>query len=145
MFVNGPIGTIVTGSGGARRVAASNSTAAFGPGGCRRWRQHGVADPADSVDLRGPNAQADERTLRATGHRNVRPPVQLQQPQRVLRAMVDVGVPADRRDREQVDLRPRDREPDRERVVESWVAVDDHRKWLVRRPDRRGSRDRAAG
>ena len=62
--------------------------------------------------------------------------VEMQQAQRVLGAVMHIGVPADARDGEQLQLRSRDCERNRERVVETRVAVDDDRQRLLYAPAR---------
>jgi hypothetical protein len=63
----------------------------------------------------------------------------VQQAQRVGRAVTNVGIAAHGRDREQVDLGPRYREADGERVVQAGVAVDDQRDGPLDGPEGRGA------
>ena len=79
-----------------------------------------------------PDDLAEERAGGALRDRHVAAAVGVEQAQRVLRAVADVRVAADGRDRQQVQLRAGDGEPDRERVVEPGVAVDDQRERLLR-------------
>jgi hypothetical protein len=97
MFVSGPVGTSVT------------------------------VEPGGSVNLRRDPQRPHERTVGARGDRDVRPTGERQDPERVAGRRVETRVAADGRDPEQVDLRPRDREEDRERVVVAGIAVQDDR------------------
>ena len=78
-----------------------------------------VPMPALAVDLGRAHDRAEERARGTLRDRDVIAPVDVQQPERVLRAVADVGVATDRRDGQEVELGPRDGEPDRERVVEA--------------------------
>ena len=69
----------------------------------------------------------------------------MEQPQGVRRAVPDVRVAADRRHGQQVDLRARHREPDREGVVEAGVAVDDQGQRLLGGSERRRPGDGGRG
>ena len=71
------------------------------------------------MDLGRADDLADQRPRGAFGDRDVVAAVGVQEPQRVLGAMPDIGVAADRRDRQDLELRARDGEPDRQRVVEA--------------------------
>ena len=81
----------------------------------------------------------EQGARRALPDRHVAAAVEVQEPQGIRGAVPDVGVAADRRDRQQVDLGPRYREPDREGIVEPRVAVDDQRQWMLGGPERRGA------
>ena len=101
--------------------------------------------PALAVDL----GRAHDRA-RAARPRRPRRPARRRAPYRwssrsaFVGAVADVGVAADGRDGEQVELGSGDREPDRERVVEARVAVDDQRQRLLDGPERRRPRRRPA-
>ena len=141
MFVSGPIGAMTTGSGmlaqDPRDQVDRTLRAALRPA---TVRQHRVPDARLAVDLGRPDDAPEERAGGALGDRHVARAVDVEEPERVRRAVADVGVAADGRDREQVDLRSRHREPDREGVVEAGVAVDDQRQRVLHGPDRRGPR-----
>ena len=119
MFVSGPIGASTTGSGCERRIAAMRSTAPSGRGSAGDGGRRRPADARLAVDLGRADDRAEERAGRALRDGHVRGAVQVQQAEGVRRAVPDIGVAADRRDGEQVDLGSRHREPDRERVVEA--------------------------
>ena len=121
------------------RSTAPSGRASAGDGGsvvCRCPPRRGSRSPARSRRT----ARPAEPSATGTSARAV----EVQQAQRVRRAVADVGVAADRRHGEEVDLGPRDREPDREGVVEARVAVDDQRQRLLDRPERRRARQRRA-
>ena len=87
------------------------------------------------MDLGGPDDAPEERAGGALRDRDVAPAVGVEQAQRVLGAVRDVGVAADGRDREQVELGSGHGQADRQGVVQSRVAVDDQRQRALRRPE----------
>ena len=104
----------------------------------------GRTDTRLAVDLGRSNDLAEQRPRGALGDRDVVPAIGMQEPQRVLGAMPDIGVAADRRHGQDVELRARQREPDRQRVVQARVAVDDQRQRVLGRTDRGRPRVAAA-
>ena len=119
MFVSGPIGAIATGSGCSRRIRAISSTAPSGHGASLGAGGSSVVpiplSPWTSVArTTAPTSGAGG----ALGDRDVVAAVGVEQPQRVLGAVADVGVAADGRDGQEVELRAarrRGRSPARRR------------------------------
>ncbi len=144
MLVRGPIGAMATGSGMLPEQPGDQLDGVVRHGaGCGR-RQLGRPDAALAVDLGGAHDLADQRPGGPFGDRDVVPAVCMQQAERVLGAMTDVGVSADGRDGQDMKLGARDGEADGQRIVEPGIAVDDQRQGLPGRPDggapRRGLR-----
>ena len=100
MLVSGPIGAIATGSLMIAQDPRDELDTAFGHGGRRRLRQHGGADPTLTVDLGRADDPADERTRRTLADGMSSRAIRVQQTERVLGAMTDVGVATDRGDRQ---------------------------------------------
>ena len=127
MFVSGPIGAMATGSGCSRSILAMSSTAPSGTAVAVAGGSCVAADAALPVDLGRPHDLADERTGGTLGDRDVVASIGVEETQRVLRAVADVGVPAHRGDGQDVELGARQGQADRHRVVEPRIAVDDQR------------------
>ena len=93
----------------------------------RRLRQVRAVEPGIAVELDRDPRLAHQRTVRAGRDGHVRPSEQGQDTQGVARRAIERGVARDRRDRAQPELRPGQREDDREGVVMTRVAVEDDR------------------
>ena len=74
------------------------------------------------------------------GNRNIVGAVQVQQAPRVIGAVVYVGISANARHAEQLQLGSRHRDGDRERVIKARVGVKDDRERLCGGADRRAAR-----
>ena len=94
---------------------------------CRGGRQLRRPDATLPVDLGRADDLPDQWAGGAFGDRDVVATVGVQESQRVLGAVADVGVAAHGRDRQDLELRSRDGQPDRQRVIEAGIAVDDQR------------------
>ena len=137
MLVRGPIGAMATGSGMLAEQPGDQLDGVVRHGaGCGR-RQLGRPDAALAVDLGGAHDLADQRPGGPFGDRDVVPAIGVQQAERVLGAMTDVGVSADGGDGQDIKLGARDGEADGQRVVEPGIAVDDQRQ-RASRASRRG-------
>ena len=115
---------------------------------CRADRGLGkvrAVEPRVAVERDRDPRLADDRAFRAGGDRHVGPAQQGQHPERVAGRPVEPGVAGDRGDREQPELRPGQRQDDRQGVVVTGVAVEDdrdrgHRRQRIAAPPRGGSR-----
>ena len=105
MFVSGPTGISVTGSGAAARVARRNSRAPSGRGADHGLGEVGPVEAAHAVDLGGRLERPDERLVGAGGDRNVGPVEQREDPQRVARGVGERRVAPGGRDAEDLELR----------------------------------------
>ena len=127
MLVSGPVGISVTGVRRRLERRAQERERTLGPYLRARLGEVGAVEPAFAVhvvgDLEGPH----ERRRRACSNRYVRPVEQREHPQRVARGLAQADVAADGRDAEDLELRARERQGDRERVVAARVAVEQHR------------------
>ena len=131
MFVSGPVGISVTGSGAASSVARRNASAPSGRTSERRLGEVGAVEPALAVHVVRDLERADQRGRGAGRDRHVRAAEQGEHPQGVARRLAQADVAAHGRDAQHLELRAGERERDRERVVVARVAVEQDR-------DRRG-------
>ena len=88
-------------------------------------RQRRAVHAALAVDVLGDERLAAERAGGADGDRHVGPADELEQLQRVDRRLLERLVAMDGRDADELDLRAREREQERDRVVVAGVAVED--------------------
>ena len=95
-------------------------------GGARR--QLGAVEAALAVDVGGDVELAHERPLGTDGDRHVGAVDEREQPEGVVRRLVERLVAVRRRDADELELRAREREQERDRVVVPGVAVEDDRR-----------------
>ncbi len=95
---------------------------------CRKGRP---VEAAVAVDVRRDGELARERRGGAGGHRHVATPDELEHADRVRGRLLERLVPVGRRDAEQLELRAREREEKRDRVVVPRVAVEENGRALV--------------
>ncbi len=136
----GAVGIEVTGdvrerSGGNQRDGRCGAAHALGDergrasrhGFSRSRRQSRAVDPALTVDVRRNHEITPKRPVGAGRDLYIRPPHELQYPQRVCCGLLKRLVPVRRRDAEHLDLRARQRKEERDRVVVPRVAIEDDR------------------
>ena len=118
MFVSGPTGASSTGSSLRSRISASRSTACIGTTAALDSGQRRAAEPVGAVHDGGVAvAPHDQRPGGAGRDGDVLAPGQREHAQGVARRRLERQVARDRREGEQLDLRAREREQDRDRVV----------------------------
>ena len=129
MFVSGPTGASSTGSLAALEHLGQQVDRVHRHDGRPRLRRRRAAQPVGAVhDRRVATARHDERPVGAGRDGHVLAAGQREHAQRVARRRLERQVARDRREREQVELRARQREQDRDGVVDARVAVDDERR-----------------
>ena len=127
MLVSGPVATSVTGLGGVAQQRAHQFDSRHvdrSDGGLRQVR---AVEPGFTVELDRDPRVADQRAVGAGGDGHVGSPEQGQDAERVAGRPIERSVARDGRDRQEPELRPGQREHDRERVVMARVAVEDDR------------------
>ena len=127
-FVNGPVGTSVTGRAAAATAPAIHSTASRETGSTFGGGQRRPVEPALAVDVCRDDELALQRLRRSGGDGHVRAARELQDAQRVRRGLLERLVAVGRRHAEQVELGACQREQQRDRVVVPGVAVEDDRR-----------------
>ena len=131
MLVSGPTGAMPParatpgGSGPSGRWPRRGA-----PG--RRRRQRRPPDAALPVDRGRPHDLARSGPGGTLRDRDVAAPIGVQEAKGVLGAVADVGVAADGRDGQDVQLGPSHGQPDGEGVVQPGIAVDDERQRVPR-------------
>ena len=125
MFVSGPVGTSVTGTGLAAIVRSHEVDCALASGAALRGRQRRAVDAAVAVHVGRHDQLAHERPVGAGRDRDVAPPGEVEHAHRVRRRLRERLVPVHGGDAEQLDLRTREREQQRDRVVVARIAVED--------------------
>ena len=96
---------------------------ALGPHLGARLGEVGPVEPALAVDVVGDLERPRERGRRPGRDRHVGPAEQREDPERVARRLAQPDVAADGRDAQHLELRPGERQRDREGVVVAGVAV----------------------
>ena len=126
-FVSGPVGTSVT-AASARRTQSAMNVDSVGRGHlAARQRKHGAVETALAVHVRGDDELAGEWTIGARRDRDVGSARELQYTKRVPRGLLQCLVPVGRGDPEELHLRARERQQERDRVVVPGIAVEDDR------------------
>ena len=125
MFVSGPVGTSVIGSSEARIVSAMKSTACCATGSVVGAGSAGPSMPLSPWTYSATNGSRQSGRGRADGDRHVGAADELEQLQRVDRRLLERLVAVDGRDADELDLRAREREQERDRVVVAGVAVEE--------------------
>jgi hypothetical protein len=92
------------------------------------------------MDLGGSFKWTSEWSHSTFSNGNTVCPIQVEQTQRILRAVVDISVSTNTRHRKQVELRPNHSAGNRQRIIKTRIAVNDQRQRLSNRADRSGSR-----
>ncbi len=92
-----------------------------------RRRQRRAVEAAVAVDVRCDHQLPLERTIRAGRDRDVGATDEVEHAQRIRRRLLERLVAVDGGDPEQLDLRAREREEQRDRVVVPGIAVEDDR------------------
>jgi hypothetical protein len=93
-----------------------------------RRRQVGPVEPALAMNVGGDPALADERPVGTGRDRQVAAADVLEDAKCVCRRLLERLVAGDRRDAEELDLRARQGEQERDRVVVTGVAVEEDRR-----------------
>ena len=127
MFVSGPVGTSVTGRGLAAIVRAMKSTACSPSGVALRRRQRGPSSPLSPWTWAATVSSRVERPVGAGGDGHVRPADEVEHAQRVRGRLLERLVAVHGRDAEHLELRARECEQQRDRVVVAGIAVEDDR------------------
>ena len=116
---------------GSRRRGDGRGNPADGVGRDRlgaRLRQRRAVEAALAVHVRGDDELALERPVGTRGDRHIRAASELEHAQRVRGRLLERLVPVGRRHAEELELRAREREEQRDRVVVAGVAVEDDRR-----------------
>ena len=127
MFVSGPSGTSVTGRPARGSRSAMKETRRPRRAALVARRQQRAVEPALAVDVRGDDELAAERPVGARRDGDVRAADELEDAERVGGRLLERLVAVRRRHAEQLDLRAREREQERDRVVVPGIAVEDDR------------------
>ncbi len=127
MLVSGPVGTSVTGRALSAMVRARKSTAPSASGPRLAGASAGPSRPLSPCTCEATVELPDQGLVGACGDRHVGAAGQVEHADGVRRRLVERLVPVHGRHAEELDLRARQGQQQRDRVVVSRVAVDDHR------------------
>ena len=124
-FVSGPVGMSVTGVEEARDRPLHEVDGVLAERASAGGRQRRAVEAAVAVHVRRNGELTVERPVGAGGHGNVGAPGEIEHAKSICRRLLERLVPVDGRHTEHVELRARERQQQRDRVVVAGIAVED--------------------